>query len=348
MNPAFDPQTLVRKEIVSLKPYASARDEYAGSAAVLLDANENPYNTPLNRYPDPQQWALKRKIARMKGVEPEQIFLGNGSDEAIDLLIRIFCEPQVDEIFSIDPSYGMYEVCAAVNNVKFIKFKLTDNFEPDVESILQSFSKHTKLLFLCSPNNPTSNSFEHESVIRLLNEFQGMVVIDEAYIDFSNTGGFLPMLHQYPTLVILQTLSKAWGLAGIRLGMAFASKSVITYLNKVKYPYNVNQLSQLKAIEALDNPAQKNEWVKCILLERERLRDSLAKIPCIIHVFPSDANFLLVKTANPAGIYNFLITHDIIVRDRSRVSLCEGCLRITIGTPEENDLLCTALKAYMQ
>jgi histidinol-phosphate aminotransferase len=348
MNPVFDPQTLIRKEILNLKPYSSARDEYTGSASVLLDANENPYNSPLNRYPDPQQWVLKRKIAGMKGVEPEQIFLGNGSDEAIDLLIRIFCEPLVDQIFSIDPSYGMYEVCAAVNNVKFIKFKLTHNFEPDVESILKSCSEHTKLLFLCSPNNPTSNSFEHESIIRLLDEFRGIVVLDEAYIDFSINSGYLPMLDRYPRLVILQTLSKAWGLAGIRLGMAFASKSVITILNKVKYPYNVNLLSQQKAIEALENPAQKSDWVKRIILERERLRDSLAEIPCIVHVFPSDANFLLVKTTDPAGIYNFLVEHAIIVRDRSRVSLCEGCLRITIGTPEENEILCKGLKAYMQ
>jgi len=326
---------LVRENILTLKPYSSARDEFSGNAAVFLDANENPFNNPFNRYPDPRSGELKNRIAEIKKLKPAQIFTGNGSDEAIDLLIRIFCEPGKDEIISIDPSYGMYQVAADINNVPVKKVKLTAEFQPDVPGILKIAKHNSKLLFLCSPNNPTANSLDEEKLIELLEKFQGIVIIDEAYIDFSVKKSFTSFLDKYENLVILQTLSKAWGLAGIRLGMAFADPGIISLLNKVKYPYNINLLTQNLALEKLADEVKMKEWVEIILKGRDLLSSELPAFSFVRKVFPSDANFLLVRVDEPVKLYDFLTLNGIIVRDRSSVTLCEGCLRITVGTPEE-------------
>jgi histidinol-phosphate aminotransferase len=337
---------LVRENILALKPYSSARDEFSGDASVFLDANENPFNNPYNRYPDPLAGELKKRIAELKHLNTEQIFTGNGSDEAIDLLLRIFCEPGKDEVISIDPSYGMYQVAADINNVHVNKIKLTGDFQPDVDRILDASRERTKLLFLCSPNNPTANSLDEKKVLELLEQFPGMVIIDEAYIDFSVTQGFSEYLNKYENLVILQTLSKAWGLAGLRLGMAFAHPGIISLMNKVKYPYNINILTQRLALAMLGNEKQKNEWVKEILEGRNMLSVELPKFRFVRKVFPSDANFLLVKVDEPVELYQYLTTNGIIVRDRSSVTLCEGCLRITVGTPDENKQLINCLLKF--
>jgi histidinol-phosphate aminotransferase len=343
-----DLNQLTRENIRKLVPYSSARDEYQGDATVLLDANENPFNEPLNRYPDPLQWRLKEQISNIKQVRPGNIFLGNGSDEAIDLVIRAFCEPGHNNIVSIDPTYGMYKVCADINHVEFRKVLLNSSFDLDVEALLSRTDEKTHLLFLCSPNNPTSNSFIPSDILTILNTFPGLVVLDEAYIDFSAGTGFLPELARFPNLIILQTLSKAWGLAGIRLGMAFADSRIITILNKIKYPYNINSLTLETALKSLRNISRKNEWVDSIIVQRGILKKALSSLSVIRKIYPSDANFLLVKVDQPKALYQFLTGKRIIIRDRSQVSLCEGCLRITVGTPDQNSILIHTLQQYQE
>jgi len=337
---------LVRPNIQNLKPYSSARSEYKGEADILLDANENPFDTGFNRYPDPLQWPLKLKIAELKGVPAEQIFLGNGSDEAIDLLIRIFCEPGQDHILLLPPTYGMYQVCADIANVGIVEVPLKENFQLALDQILTQANAQTKMLFICSPNNPTGNSINLADIKKVLQSFQGIVVIDEAYIDFAEAESRTSLLQEFEQLVILQTFSKAWGLAGIRLGMAFASESIIALFNKVKAPYNINQLTQDAVYMALEDTEEKDEWVTSILSERKRLEQALAKLKCVQTIYPSDANFLLVKVNDPPAIYQHLINQGMVVRDRSKLLLCEGCLRITIGNEDENGFLLEALEDY--
>ncbi|GJM31658.1 MAG: histidinol-phosphate aminotransferase [Saprospiraceae bacterium] len=342
----IDLDQLVRKNILGLKPYSSARSEFKGSAEVFLDANENPYETGLNRYPDPLQWALKDKIAVLKGLPAARIFLGNGSDEAIDLLIRIFCEPRRDHILTLPPTYGMYQVSADIADVLVREIPLRTDFQPDVPAILGAVNEQSRLLFLCSPNNPTGNSMEPDLVQQLIDGFPGIVVIDEAYIDFSARESFVQLLDRAPNLVVLQTFSKAWGLAGIRLGMAFASEAIIHYFNKVKPPYNVNQLTQKAALAALNQQEQFDQWVAALLAERNKLTDQLGHLDFVQNIYPSDANFLLVKVDGAVGLYRYLVHEKIIVRDRSRVLLCEDCLRITVGRPEENRRLMGCLSNW--
>jgi histidinol-phosphate aminotransferase len=335
---------LLRNNIKALKPYSSARGEFSGEADVYLDANENPFNAPYNRYPDPLQIELKQKISGIKNISPEKIFLGNGSDEPIDIIFRAFCEPGVDNVVTIDPTYGMYQVAADINNVEVRKVKLNDNFDFKALDLLNTANLYTKAIFICSPNNPTGNLLDKTEIIKLLTEFDGLVVVDEAYIDFSPESSFLGLLDSCPNLIVLQTFSKAWGMAGIRLGMAFAQPEIIRVLNKVKYPYNINILTQQKALELIDNEGEKNEWVKIILDERARMIRKLFKLPFVLVIYPSDANFILVKMNDARGIYEYLTEQKIIVRDRSKVILCENSLRITIGSPEENKKLRKALK----
>lgn len=341
----FELNKLVRKNILALKPYSSARDEFKGEAEVYLDANENPYPSGYNRYPDPLQWKVKELLAQQKGVNAEQIFLGNGSDEAIDLLIRVFCEPNQDSVMITEPTYGMYRVCANINAVNLKNVLLTRDYQLDIKGILKTADASTKIIFLCSPNNPTGNLLKVEDIFFILNQFPGLVVVDEAYIDFAGDVSLIKELKNYPNLVILQTFSKAWGLAGLRLGMCFASEGIIALLNKVKYPYNVNIKTQELAIEALLQVAKKNKAVTEILSERDDLTTALEQIPFINKVYPSDANFVLVAMENAPAIYQKLMQQGIIVRDRSTVVLCESSLRITIGTPEENKKLMNTLKA---
>jgi len=330
-------EVLVRQNIRRLKPYSSARHEFEGAAELFLDANENPFNNGFNRYPDPLQQVLKARIATIKNLHPKQIFLGNGSDEAIDLLFRIFCEPRSnDNVMSMPPTYGMYQVAADIADVQLREVPLNKDFQLDLEKIAASWDANTKLLFLCSPNNPTGNSLQKESIIYLLEHFQGIVVIDEAYIDFALQGSFVQLLDKYPNLVILQTLSKAWGLAGIRLGMAFASPTIIQLFNKVKAPYNINQLTQEKALEALQAVEQTKNYIEILLEERRKLELALPKFSFVQKVYPSDANFILFKVDDPNALYKKLLQAKIVVRNRSSVPSCEGCLRVTIGTPEEN------------
>ena len=335
---------LLRPNIVSLKPYSSARDEFSGADAMFFDANENPFNAPYNRYPDPYQSELKKKIGEIKGVAPENIFLGNGSDEAIDLLFRAFCIPGKDNVVSIDPTYGMYQVAADINDVEVRKVLLKQDFELDVPGLLNTADENTKMIFICSPNNPTANVFREEDMLKVISGFDGIVVVDEAYIDFAPEKTLMHKLADHPNLVILQTFSKAWGVAAIRLGMAFASKEIIDVLSKIKYPYNVNLLTQEKALEFLENAQQKDDWVSVILKEKERLKKALQQNPLIKKIYPSDANFLLVVVDEPQKIYDLLVQKKLIIRDRSKVVMCEGCLRITVGTPEENDKLIETLK----
>jgi len=338
---------LIRKNIQNLKPYSSARDEYSGDAMVFLDANENPFNEPYNRYPDPLQKELKQKISFLKNISSNRIFLGNGSDEPIDLLIRAFCEPGNDNIVTINPTYGMYQVAADTNDIEVIKVSLSQEFELDSKQILQAVTKNTKLIFLCSPNNPSGNSLDKEAMLEIIQNFEGIVVVDEAYIDFAPGKSLLPVLEKYPNLVILQTFSKAWGMAGIRLGMAFASVEVIKVLNKIKYPYNINILTQQKALELLDNKEQVDIWVKKLIEEREKMTKYLAKLHFVTKIYPSDANFLLVSMNDAQRIYDYLVENGIIVRDRSKIHLCDNSLRITIGTMDEDIVLLQALKDYI-
>jgi len=335
---------LLRNNIKALKPYSSARDEFSGEAEVYLDANENPFNAPYNRYPDPLQWKVKQKISEMNSVAPEKIFLGNGSDEPIDIVFRAFCEPGVDNVVSIDPTYGMYQVAADINNVEVRKVKLNDDYSFSAQKLLDTVNLYTKAIFICSPNNPTANLLEETEIVKLLTDFDGLVVVDEAYIDFSPESSLLPELDKYENLIILQTFSKAWGMAGIRLGMAFAQPEIIRIFNKIKYPYNINMLTQQKALELLESVQEKEDWVKIILDERAKMMRKLFKLPFVQVVYPSDANFLLVKMHDARGIYEYLTEQKIIVRDRSKITLCDDCLRITIGSPEENKKLRKALK----
>ena len=338
---------LIRKNIASLSPYSTARDEYKGEIGIYLDANENPYPHGFNRYPDPYQLELKDRIARMKQVSGENIFLGNGSDEAIDLLYRIFCEPRIDEVVAIRPSYGMYAVAARINDVRLTEVDLTDDYELDANAILAAVTPRTKLIFLCSPNNPSGNLLRKEEIVRIIEEFAGIVVIDEAYIDFSGDRGFVPVLNRYTNLVILQTLSKAWGMAGLRVGMAFASKEIISYMTRIKYPYNLNSASQKLAISELSGrQSQQAEELREIISQRELLLNELKKIAYVEKVYPSDSNFILIKVPGAVRLYHYLIGQQLIVRDRSKVFKCADTLRITVGTPCENKELVEILKNY--
>lgn len=340
-------QELTRKNVWELKPYSSARDEYNGAeASVFLDANENPFNTPINRYPDPLQHELKSLIAPIKGVTTEQIFLGNGSDEAIDLLFRAFCNPEVDNVVAIEPTYGMYKVCADVNDVEYRKVLLNDTFDLDAKELLAKTDQNTKLIFICSPNNPTGNALNRQQIDIVLDRFDGLVVIDEAYADFSAHESLLKSLSKHENLIVLQTFSKAWGCAAIRLGMAFTNKEIIGILNKIKYPYNVNLLTQQEAIKILKDYNKVTEWVKVLLEERGRLMQQVRELPSTEKVYPTDANFFLVKVTDANAIYKFLVSKGIIVRNRTNVTLCGNCLRITIGTQSENDELIKMLKQY--
>lgn len=340
-----DLKDLVRPNVWDMKPYSSARDEYHGTASVFLDANENPYNEPYNRYPDPMQWALKDRIAELRGVDSNSIFLGNGSDEAIDLVIRAFCDPAIDSVTTISPSYGMYEVAADVSGVECRKVLLDSDFSLNADKVLAQVDEWTKVVFLCSPNNPTGNSLDRNEIYKILNSFGGIVVVDEAYIDFSSQPSFLTELDKFPNLVVLQTLSKAWGAAGIRLGMAFASPEIIEILSKIKYPYNINQLTQEYALQLLNDEGKMREQLQLVMAERERLEISLQSVPCVRTLYPTDANFILANVGIYAlKIYGVLVKQGIIVRNRNKVALCSGCLRITVGTPEENDRLIEVMK----
>jgi histidinol-phosphate aminotransferase len=346
----FNLDSLVRDNIKKMTAYSSARHEFTGNASIYLDANENSFGSPLpdnfNRYPDPLQIQVKEKLCKIKGVPAQNIFLGNGSDEAIDLLYRIFCNPGRDNTIIFPPTYGMYDVCAEMNDVKIKKVNLTKDYQLDIDGIVNAIDPLTKLIFICSPNNPTGNSINRADVEIILNNFDGIVVIDEAYINYSKQRSFIAELTEYPNLVVMQTLSKAWGLAGLRLGMAFASQPVIDLMNKVKYPYNINSATQLLVLEALDNIDWVNEHIATTVVERENLRNELLNLSFTENVYPSDANFLLAKMKNARNIYEQLCQKGIIVRDRSKVILCDDCLRITIGTPEENKQLITELSKF--
>ncbi|HTH56801.1 MAG TPA: histidinol-phosphate transaminase [Cyclobacteriaceae bacterium] len=340
----FDPQKIIRQNIKALKPYSSARDDFDGEASVFMDANENPFPSSYNRYPDPHQRKLKEKIAEIKNVNVDQIFLGNGSDEPIDLLIRAFCEPGIDEILAPQPTYGMYSVSAAINNVKVNTVPLSLGFDIDVEATLAAITPKTKLLFLCSPNNPSGNLLSSEKMVVLLKNFSGLIVIDEAYIDFSGSESFLKKLKDDDNLVILQTLSKAWGLASLRLGMCFASREIISVLNKIKPPYNISGVTQRIVIDQLNDARRKNKAVEEILMQRADLIKKLGLLNIVSKIYPSDANFILVRMTNAKRIYSALLAAGIVVRDRSTVLLCDDCLRITVGTIEENKKLTDTLQ----
>ena len=340
-------EQLVRPNIWKLAPYSSARDEYSGKEAhVFLDANENPYNAPYNRYPDPLQRELKAMLEKVKGVPAENIFLGNGSDEAIDLPFRIFCEPGRDNVVSIAPTYGMYKVCADVNDIECRQVLLDENFQLHAEKLLAACDEHTKIVWLCSPNNPTGNSLDRNEIIKVVEGFQGIVIVDEAYIDFAQQLSLRQELPTHPNLIILQTMSKAWGSAAIRLGMAFASKEIIAIYNKVRYPYNVNQLTQQQAMEMLKDPFEVDKTVKILLQERSRLMQAFLELPVCEQVYPTDANFFLTRVTDAQRIYDYLVDRGIIVRNRSRIQLCNNCLRVTIGTRTEKNELLSALRQY--
>ena len=342
-----DLKELCRKNIWELAPYSSARNEYSGHVAhVFLDANENPYNAPYNRYPDPLQQEVKELVSKVKGVPADNIFLGNGSDEAIDLPYRIFCRPGIDNVVAIEPTYGMYKVCADINDVEYRPVLLDEHFQISANKLLAACDENTKIIWICSPNNPTGNSINREAIEEVLQKFEGIVIIDEAYSDFSNETPMRTELHKYPNMIVLNTMSKAWGCAAIRLGMAFASKEIINIFNKVKYPYNVNLLTQKQAIEALKDPYEVDKWVKILLQERSRLMSTFLELPICEKVYPSNANFFLAKMTDAQRIYDYLVEKGIIVRNRNRIQLCGNCLRITIGTKSENTELVGALRNY--
>lgn len=342
-------QQLVRPNIWALKPYSCARDEFKGREAhVYLDANESPYHSPLNRYPDPLQEELKSRISPLKNLPVENIFLGNGSDEAIDLIYRIFCEPGVDNVVAIEPTYGMYKVCADINNVEYRPVPLSPTYSMSATDLLAATDEHTKVIWICSPNNPTGNDMDRAEIQRILAEFQGIVVIDEAYSDFSPLTPLRQFVTRLPNMIVLNTFSKAWASAGIRLGMAFASSEIIALFNKVKYPYNVSKPTQQAAIELLDNMLKVERWIADILSERQHMQPCLAELPIVKQVYPSSANFILVKVTDADTIYNYLIDKGIVTRNRNQVKLCENCLRITIGTRDENSELLGALRSFRQ
>ncbi|NNF20044.1 MAG: histidinol-phosphate transaminase [Flavobacteriaceae bacterium] len=348
MAQVFNIEKLVRDNVRKMKPYASARDEYHsdGSEMIFLDANENPFNNGLNRYPDPQQWDVKKKLASLKGVSENQLLLGNGSDEVLDLLFRAFCEPGIDNVITLPPTYGMYQVLANINAVENREVLLrSDNLEPDVNGILEAADEHSKLLFFCSPNNPTGNRFSGDTIRQLLNSFNGLVIIDEAYIDFSREGSWLTELDNYQNLVITQTFSKAYGLAGLRLGICYASSEIISILNKIKPPYNINALTQRRVLEALADTASVEQEVKNIVSERERLIPLLVNVPFVSDIYESDANFVLIRVDDADLRYTQMLKKGFVLRNRSTQPLCSNTLRITIGTAEENKELLTALKS---
>ena len=338
-------QELTRPNIWSLAPYSSARNEYAGrEARVFLDANENPYNAPYNRYPDPLQLEVKNAISKIKGVPVESIVLGNGSDEAIDLPYRCFCRPGIDNVVAIEPTYGMYKVCADINDVAYRPVLLDEHYQIKAEKLLAACDDKTKIIWICSPNNPTGNSIVRKEIVRTIEGFEGIVIVDEAYSDFSSQRSLRADLAKYPNLIVLNTFSKAWGCAAIRLGMAFASKEIIDLFNKVKYPYNVNQLTQRQALEALSDPFTVDKWVRMLKQERERMMDAFRLLPICQKVYPTDANFFLAKMDDAQKTYNYLVDYGVIVRNRTRVQLCQNCLRITIGSKAENNELIAALR----
>jgi len=338
-------EQLIRKNIACLKPYSCARDEFKGRASVYLDANESPFNEPFNRYPDPMQSELKTLVAKLKNVRESQIMVGNGSDEPIDLIYRIFCEPYSDNVVAFEPTYGMYQVAADINAVEYRKVPLRPDFSLDADRLLAATDEHTKVIFLCSPNNPSGNLMRSSEIEKILRQFQGITVIDEAYIDFADAPSYLTRLDNYPRMIVLQTFSKAWAMASVRCGLAFAAENIIAYFNKVKYPYNVNLLSQHFVLERIKNhQEEKNEWVRKILSERQPLADALQRLPIVETVYPSDANFLLVKVNDANRIYQSLVEQSIITRNRNSVALCGNCLRITVGTAKENKTLLKALK----
>ncbi len=338
-------EQLVRPNIWSLAPYSSARNEYAGrEARVFLDANENPYNNPYNRYPDPLQLEVKAAISKVKGVPAENIFLGNGSDEAIDLPYRCFCRPGIDNVVAIEPTYGMYKVCADINDVEYRPVLLDDHFQITADRLLAACDEHTKIIWICSPNNPTGNSLVRSEIVSVVERFGGIVIVDEAYSDFSSQPSLRSELAKFPNLIVLNTMSKAWGCAAIRLGMAFASKEIIALFNKVKYPYNVNLLTQRQALEALSDPFQVDKWVRMLLVERSRMIEAFKLLPNCQMVYPTDANFFLAKMDDAQKTYDNLVDQGIIVRNRSRIQLCQNCLRVTVGTKNENNELIAALR----
>jgi len=339
-------QDLVRPNIWKLAPYSSARDEYSGHEAhVFLDANENPYGNQLNRYPDPLQRELKQRLSKLKGIPADHIFLGNGSDEAIDLLYRCFCQPQIDNVVAIEPTYGMYKVCADINNVEYRPVLLDEQFQTTADRLLTACDANTKLIWICSPNNPTGNSIVRDEIIKTIKAFEGIVVVDEAYSDFARQQPLRQELQQHPNLVVLNTLSKAWACAAIRLGMAFASPAIISIFNKVKYPYNVNLLTQQQAMKVLDDPFEIDRMTQLILQQRTQMMEAFRLLPICRQVYPTDANFFLARVSDAQAIYDYLVGLGIIVRNRTRVQLCHNCLRITIGTRSENDELLGALRS---
>jgi len=340
-------QELVRKNIRALQPYSCARDEFRGREAhVFVDANESPFNTGYNRYPDPLQEEIKSLLAPIKNVHPDEIFLGNGSDEAIDLVYRVFCEPRVDNVVAMAPSYGMYEVCANINDVEYRKVLLDENFRLHADAMLSAADEHTKVMWICSPNNPTGNDMDRKEVKRLLDEFPGILVVDEAYIDFSSLRSLRELVRLYPRLIVLNTFSKAWASASVRLGIAFAQPEIIALFNKVKYPYNINLLTQQYAVDLLRNGEKVQRWTNDVKREREIVVPALKEVRCVVKVYPTDANFVLVKVTDAVRIYNYLVDRGIVVRNRNNVQLCGNCLRITIGSKEENNEVLGALRSF--
>ena len=339
-------QALVRPNIWNLVPYSSARSEFTGAASVFLDANENPFNNPYNRYPDPLQQEVKALIAQLRGVAAGQIFLGVGSDECIDVVYRTFCRPGVDNVVAMSPSYGMYEVCADINDVEYRRVPLTDDFSLDADAMLATADERTKVMWICSPNNPTGNAFALDEIEAICSRFAGIVVVDEAYIDFSTRGSMLSCLDSLPNLIVMQTLSKAWGSASVRLGIAYASAEIIGIFNKVKYPYNISLLTQRYAIDLLERHSEVAAWVELLKANRQWLIEALGSLRCVKHIYPTDANFVLVRVSDADAIYDYLRARGIIVRNRNRVEKCLGCLRITVGTAEENEKLINALNEY--
>ena len=338
---------LVRPNIWSLAAYSSARNEYSGHVAnVFLDANENPYNRPFNRYPDPLQLEVKAKLAPIKHVRPEQIFLGNGSDEAIDLPYRCFCCPGIDNVVAIEPTYGMYKVCADINDVEYRPVLLDDNYQISAEKLLAATDENTKIIWVCSPNNPSGNNIDRDEIVKLVDSFDGIVIVDEAYSDFSLQKPMRDELDKHPNMIVLNTFSKAWGCAAIRLGMAFGNEDIIEIFNKVKYPYNVNNLTQNQALEALKDPFEVDKWVRTLLLERSRMIDAFKQLPICEKIYHTDANFFLAKMTDAQKTYDYLVEKGIIVRNRTRIKLCTNCLRVTIGTKNENNELLAALRQY--
>lgn len=338
-------EELIRPDLLGLQPYSSARDEYSGKEGVFLDANENPFENGVNRYPDPLQWDLKKRIAEVKLVSAEKIFLGNGSDECIDLLVRLFCRPCIDKVVAIAPSYGMYSVSAKINQIELVSVLLKGDFSLDIEGLLEK-GKDAKMIFLCSPNNPTGNAFSKEDILAVVRGFDGLVVVDEAYVDFSNEQSMVGELNNFPNLVVLQTFSKAYGMAGLRLGMLFGSPELVRWMNKIKPPYNINQLTQSFALERLTDISQVQEQILFLVKERERMMRRLRLSENVLEVFSSDSNFILVKVKDSISIYNYLILNKIISRNRTGQPLCDNCIRITIGTEEENNLLVDKINAY--